>query len=259
MSSVADRSVIVLGAGGGIGRATAVAFGAAQAHVIAADIDGASAQACASQIQALGGSALAVTCDATSERDLSKMVRVAAGLAPIHSLICSAGVLLIKSASTAEDSDWLNVFSANVVTAELPTRYVAEQMKTTGGGSVVVVASICGHRPDSGFATYSASKAALLMLVRSMAVEYASWNIRVNAVSPGPVETPALHRIITAAGGDWCAWKQSVTRLQIVQAMAQPADVANAVTFLCSEKARMITGVSLPVDGGLLAKSALNS
>ena len=171
-------------------------------------------------------------------------------------VVCNAGLMLIRGAGAASESDWAESFSSNVTSAALAVRYAADHMKRNGGGAVVLIGSISGQRPDPGFATYAVSKAALLMLTRSLALEYASDNIRVNAVCPGPVETNGLRSLVEGFGAGWDRWKQSVVRMQCIQTMTQPEDVAQSVLFLCSEEARMITGTSLVVDGGLLARSS---
>lgn len=252
------KTVIVTGAGSGIGRATAILFGRSGANVVAVDQCGEAAYSCANEIEAGDGVAHAIGCDISCEPSVRKMVGiVATRFSRIDHLVSCAGVMVMRSAALATAEDWARSLSTNVTGAALTARYCCEEMKPHGGGSVVLVSSICGYRPDPGFATYAASKAALLMLMRSMALDYGSCNIRVNAVSPGPVETPGLRSIIERANADWSAWKQSVAGMQCLKNVIQPEDIGKAILFLCSDDARMITGTSLAVDGGLLAKSSL--
>lgn len=171
-------------------------------------------------------------------------------------MVSNAGTLTIKGAGKATATEWARCFAINSTAAALCARHVCGWMRDAGGGAIVVVASISGSKAEPGFATYSSSKAALLMLTRSMAIEYGKWNIRVNAVSPGPVETPGLRRVVQEAHADWENWKERVCQLQCLPTMISPDDIAKAVIFLCSDDARMITGANLVVDAGLLARSS---
>jgi NAD(P)-dependent dehydrogenase (short-subunit alcohol dehydrogenase family) len=256
MNSLKDKTAIVIGAGSGIGRSTAISLGTVGARVIAADRDRESADSCVAEIESQGGRALAAECEAACDESVRELVHFTLrNFGPIHSLVCNAGIMLLKSASDASAEDWAKSFEINVTAAALAARHVGQEMKLSGGGAIVLVASISGHKPERGFATYSASKAALLMLTRSLALDYGGSNIRINAVSPGPVETPGLQHLIEGAGADWGLWKQRVVEMQCLRTMTQPRDVASAIVFLCSDEARMITGTSLIVDGGLVARS----
>jgi len=256
MADFEKRSVIVTGAASGIGRATALAFAERGAQVIVADIDESGAHACTEEIIAQDGRALAVVCDVTSEASVRQMVEFAVRHHHgINILVSNAGILMIKSAAQATAEDWARSFATNISAAALCARYAGEVMRASGGGTMVMVASISGMRAEQGFATYSSSKAALLMLTRSLAIEYGRWNIRINAVSPGPVETPGLQQVIESYDANWSAWKEGVCGMQCLPTFLQPEDIANAILFLCSDEARLITGTNLVVDGGLLARS----
>jgi NAD(P)-dependent dehydrogenase (short-subunit alcohol dehydrogenase family) len=256
MQAFLGKSVVVTGAASGIGRSTAKQFSANGAHLVLADIDADAVEKCAAEIRDAGGTALAVVCDVTSESSIQAMIDCAARtFGGLHVLVSNAGILMLKSAAQASAAQWAQCFATNTSAAALCARYAYEPMQRSGGGAIALVASISGCKAEPGFATYSASKAALLMLTRSMAVDYGPSNIRVNAVCPGPVETRGLRGIVEAADFDWNSWKIRVAGMQCLRSLIQPEDVAKTILFLCSDDARMITGASLVVDGGLLARS----
>lgn len=257
MARFKNKTVIVTGAASGIGRSTAHAFADEGAQVVLADINEQQAKHVALEIKTAGGMALAVACDVACESAIQRVVDCAVfEFGAVNMLVSNAGTMTLKSTSEARGMEWAKSFAINTSAAALCARYTSERMRDAGGGAIVVVASISGSKAEPGFATYSSSKAASLMLARSMAIEYGKWNIRVNAVSPGPVDTPGLRHIIHKANADWDRWRESVCRLQCLPTMISTTDIARAILFLCSDDARLITGANLVVDAGLLARSA---
>lgn len=255
MKRFANKTVVVTGAASGIGRAIALSFGLEGARVAAVDTNGSGAGDCVAEIERNRGTGVAVECDVSREDDVQHMVQhVNSAYGGIHILVSNAAIFLMNSALNAGQEDWERVFANNVSAGAMCARYAAASMRDCGGGAVVIIASISGLRAEPGFATYSCSKAALLMLARSLAVDLGQWNIRVNSVSPGPVDSPVLRRLTSEANVDWNQWSTAIANRQCLHRMVQPQDVAQAAMFLASDEARMVTGVNLVVDGGYTAR-----
>ena len=233
-----NRVVVVTGGASGIGLATADAFAAEGARVYKLDINGGDIQ-----------------CDVGDDEQVrSAMETVERDAGRIDVLVACAAEFRMASAAEASGEDWSAVFRVNVTGVALSARYAAPAMHRSGGGSIVIVGSASGMRAEAGYATYSTSKAALWMLARCCAVDYGHYNIRVNVITPGPVDTPALRRELQRVGLTWGEFTRSVDIEQCLSRVMLPDDIARSVLFLSSDEAKMITGANLVVDGGLLAK-----
>lgn len=247
-----SKNVIVTGAASGIGYVTALAFATHGAYVVGVDMNRNGLRRWASDMDSRGGHGSYIECDISREQNVQQMISAVANQCPhIDVLVHMAAQFIISSVASASGEEWSRALNNNLTGAALCGRFAAAEMSKNGGGAIVLTASIAGMRAEKGFATYACGKAGLLMLAQSMAVEFGPANIRVNAVSPGPVDSPVLRRITANAKTDWDKWSTALRNRQCLQErMVRPEDVAEAVLFLAGDRARMITGTNLVVDGG---------
>jgi NAD(P)-dependent dehydrogenase (short-subunit alcohol dehydrogenase family) len=244
----AGKVALVTGGGNGIGAATCRAFAAAGAHVAVLDRDRAAAERIAAEIAAAGGRAAAHPLDVADGALFRRIAEtVAAQAGGIDVLVNCAGVTVRRTLDAMQPEDWQRVIAVNLTGAFYGIQAVLPHLRRRGGGAVVNIASIAGRRISfGGTANYTASKAGLLGLTRHAAYELAPDHIRVNAVCPGPTAT--------AFGGAMRSpeEKEAAGRRIPLGRMVEPEDIADAVLFLAGPRARMITGVALDVDGGVL-------
>ena len=243
---------LVTGGSSGIGRAIALAFGESGIQVGFCFLDdGASsriaAQAVARELRELEVRVYFRACDVRESRDVKAFVQeVREELGGLHILVNNAGIGRDGALWRMEDHEWEAVLRTNLDGAFYFTRAVAPYLRQQEYGKIVNVASVHGIRSEFGLANYSASKAGLIGLTRSAAIELGPKNINVNAVAPGYIRTTRLTAGVPPEILDRARERSSLGRL------GDPQDVASAVLFLCSESARHITGAVLPVDGGYL-------
>jgi NAD(P)-dependent dehydrogenase (short-subunit alcohol dehydrogenase family) len=248
------KSALITGAGSGIGRAAALAFVREGAWVAAADRNLEAAKATVAAIEAVGGEAVAIACDVTDDAQVAAMVAAAvnafggldcafnnAGVAPYQ--LNSAGVL----AADLEEASWLGLIDINLHGVWRCLRHEVAQMRKQGGGAIVNTASILGLIGSGGSAAYVASKHAVVGLTKAAAIDHAPENIRVNAVCPGYIETPMTEDTVRKRG------EQLMARVPMAR-MGKPEEIAEAVVWMCSDRAGFVTGSCWQVDGGYTAR-----
>jgi len=253
-TTLRGRVAIVTGGATGIGRAIALEFARHGAHIAfnyydhgqAGEIR-AEAEATAREIQSLEVRVYHEECDVRDAERVSAFVgRVHEELGGIHILVNNAGVARDRALWRLSDEQWRCVLDTNLTGAFHLIRAVAPHFRRQHDGKIVNVSSVHGIRSEFGLANYSASKAGLLGLTRSAALELGPSNVNVNAVAPGYIRTTRLTSGVPAEILDTARERSVLGRL------GDPQDVANVVVFLCSEYARHITGAVIPVDGGHL-------
>lgn len=253
------RGAVVTGAGGGIGAEVARRLAAQGARVALFDIDGEAVTAVAEEIGASGGVATGFGVDVSSVESVSAAVGEAAeGFGPISLLASCAGVVRYGTVVDTAIADWDLQIRTNLTGPFLLMRTVIPQMRTAGGGAIVSIASVQAFASQPLVAAYSASKGGLVSLTKTVALDHAAEGIRVNCVCPGSIETPMLRYGAEVFGSeDVDATMRGWGENHPVGFLGQPSDIASAVMFLLSDQARFITGSTLTVDGGLLARLAV--
>jgi len=247
-----DRTAIITGGASGIGRAAALQFAREGAGVLVADLDGDGAARVVAEIEKAGGRAEAIVADVSGEEGARAIAsRCMDRWGRIDILVNNAAAFLYKRVEEATPADWDRVLSVNVVGTSLCSRFAVEAMKQQGSGSIVNVASINGMIGMPDQFTYNATKAAIIEMSKSMAIDLGPFNIRVNSICPGVTDTPALQRTIDEMGFTVDAVIEGyIAPRCIIKRFGRPEEVAAVIVFLASDEASYMTGATVVVDGG---------
>lgn len=244
-----DRVAIVTGGGKGIGREIALGLARSGAKVVVAARSQAEIEAVADEILSMDGEAVARVTDITQSDQIDSLVEATVeAFGAIDILVNNAARSFLRPLMDLREDGFDKIFNTNVKGTFLLSRAVAKVMMGRGGGRIVNVTTVGAERGGAMMGVYHASKAALKMLTMCMAVEWASFNVLVNAVGPGMTKTEFSKPI----------WSNPELERQIVSRipkgrLAEPEEIVGAVLFLCSDAARYITGQTIYVDGGMLA------
>lgn len=247
-----NRVAFITGAAGSLGRATAKMLSDEGARLFLFDRDQAGLEATA----ALCANVEFMAGDATSATDLQQAANTARkAFGPIELLVAAAGIVgPIKPAIELNENEWDNLFAINVKGPWLACKILIPQMRELGRGSIVLFSSTAGLAGSTALPAYSASKGAVSMLTRSLALNHVSENIRVNCVCPGTIDSPMAHNNFKQAGAEAGKKLETTMRTNIPMNRFGTADeVGAAVLYLLSDSASFTTGVALPIDGGRLA------
>ncbi|GMK37752.1 2,5-dichloro-2,5-cyclohexadiene-1,4-diol dehydrogenase [Paenibacillus sp. CCS19] len=250
MSRLANKVAIITGAGSGMGREEALLFAREGAKVVATDINEAAVQAVVKEIEAEGGIATAIAHNVASEEQwVSVVAATIEAYGKVDILVNNAGISFAVGMLDTTVEQWDKVMNINLSSVFLGMKHVVPHMQQNNGGSIVNISSIAGITGSQGAGAYTASKGAVRMLSKAAAVDYGKDNIRVNSVHPGFIETPMSKEFV--GNEQMLQWFLSQTALPRV---GQAVEVAKAVLFLASDDASYLTGIELPVDGGVTAK-----
>ncbi|MHB8730204.1 MAG: SDR family NAD(P)-dependent oxidoreductase [bacterium] len=249
---LAGKVCIITGAGSGIGRASALLFAREGASVVVADVDARAGGRVAEEIGAAGAPALAPPLDVTDPSACERTAgRALERWARIDVLFNNAGIAGIGTVHDTPLDLWDRVMNVNVRGVFLMSRAVVPAMMAQRAGSIINMSSAIAEMGLARRASYSASKGAVLAMTRSMQVDYAPYNIRVNALLPGTILTPFVERYLRESYPDYAEGLATVKARQLSGDLGRPEDVAAAALFLASDESRFAMGSGLIIDGGL--------
>ena len=246
------QRVLVTGAAKGIGQAVAEAFAAAGAKLVLLDVDGPGLEATAKSLRASGATVeISIGSVASADDCNAAAKRAETAFGGLDVLSHNAGIQTYGNVETTDEALWDKTLNVNLKGAYLISRAVMPMLRLSKG-NVVHMASVQGVASQAGVTAYSVSKHGIIGLVRSMAVDYAPYGVRVNGIAPGSIDTPLLRNAVAAAE-DPEAVMAEIRAMHPLGRPGLPSEVANAVVFLASANASFITGEVLRVDGGMRA------
>ncbi|ATB30753.1 SDR family oxidoreductase [Melittangium boletus] len=249
--SLSGQVALVTGAAAGIGRATALAFAREGLKVVVSDVDVAGGEGTAARIRETGGEARFIRCDVTREAEVRALMEgVVAAYGRLDYAFNNAGIDIEKGKlADGSEAEFDAIMGVNVKGVWLCLKHEIPVMLAQGGGAIVNTASVAGLGGAPKMSIYAASKHAVIGLTKSVAVEYAKKNVRINAVCPAVIDTDMFRRAHEAdpRKAQFAAAVHPIGRIGKVE------EVAGAVLYLCSDAAGFTTGIALPVDGGATA------
>lgn len=246
-----DKVVLITGASAGIGRAAALSFGHQGAKVVVSDIDVERGRAVVQEIVANDGTAVFIKADVAKESEVQHLVEeTIESFGKLHFAFNNAGIEGQPAPTTdCTTENWVRTIAINLTGTWLCMKYQLPHILDAGGGAIINMASIAGLKGIANMPAYTASKHGVVGLTKTAALEYAKKNVRINVVCPAAIDTEMIQRF---SGGDPEALA-GMHAMQPIGRMGTPQEVADAVLFLCSDEARFLTGVVLPIDGGTMA------
>ena len=249
MGRLTGKIALVTGAGAGIGRATAHVFADEGAHVYVSDVNGPAAAETVAAIAALGHAATALTLDVSRGQDVAAAFRtIDAAHGRLDCIVNNAGLNVRGDFRHMSDADWVTIREVNLDGVVRIARDGFPLLKAAGQGSLINLASIMGHRGLRQLAGYAATKGAVSALTRALAVEYAPFGIRVNALAPGFIETKLTGQVLRNP-----AISKALIEQTPMKRFGTPEDIARAALFFASDDSAFVTGAELAVDGGMAA------
>lgn len=248
-----SKVAVVTGAARGIGRSIAGVFAQEGARLVLVDLDFAGGEQVAEEIRKGGGQAIFVRADVSQAEAVRRLIAEAVAFGKrIDVLVNNAAINYFGSATETPDEVWDRVMAVNVRSVFLSCKHVIPVMQKQGGGSIVNLASVAGVVGLKNLAAYTASKGAVVQLTKNLALDYAPWGIRVNALCPGVTATEMTLQLIADAP-DPEATRRRYDLGRPLGRMGEPDEIARAALFLASDDSSYMTGSALIVDGGYCA------
>jgi NAD(P)-dependent dehydrogenase (short-subunit alcohol dehydrogenase family) len=253
MGSLTGKRALITGGASGIGRATALLFAREGAAVAVVDLDEVGGQAVVREIANNGGEAIFVRCDVSQATDCQHAVQQTVDkLGGLDILFNNAGIIRRATVIDTTEEEWDRVMAVNVKSVFLLSKYAIPVMAQAGGGVIINTASGWGLVGGRKAAAYCASKGAVVLLTKAMALDHGQQNIRVNCICPGDTDTPMLRNEAQQLGASEEDFLTEAA-YRPLQRIGKPEDIAQAVLYLASDASSFATGATLVVDGGGLA------
>ncbi|MFP6690865.1 MAG: glucose 1-dehydrogenase [Alphaproteobacteria bacterium] len=252
---VAGKIAIVSGAAAGIGRATALRLAEEGAKICLGDIDRTGAESCAADIRARGGESFPLALDVAEEADWRRIINATVErFGGLDILVNNAGIAFAAGLEETTTEQWRRIMAVNVDSVFFGCKFALPAMRESGGGAIVNISSILGLVGSPVQAAYGATKGAVRLFTKGVALECAEagWNIRVNSVHPAYIRTPMVERYAET----WGSLKKGLEALgdlHPIGRVGEAEEVANAVLYLASDEAKFVTGAELLIDGGYTA------
>jgi NAD(P)-dependent dehydrogenase (short-subunit alcohol dehydrogenase family) len=248
-----DKVTLITGAGSGIGKSTALLFANEGAVVVVNDLSEEKGIETVQEIEKAGGFATFIQADVTNPSSVQSMVnRVIGQFGRIDVLFNNAGISGIGRLHEIEVDDWDRIMSVNVKGVYLPSKFVLPFMMEKNRGSIINMSSCIAEVGLALRASYAATKGAVLALTKSMQVDYAPYNIRVNALLPGTIITPFVENYLRNSYDNPEEAVEGLKRRQLSGELGRPEDVAQAALFLASDESKFMMGSPLYIDGGVV-------
>jgi meso-butanediol dehydrogenase/(S,S)-butanediol dehydrogenase/diacetyl reductase len=253
MLRLSGKAALITGGGTGIGSACALAFVAEGARVAICGRRKELLDAVAKKIVAAGGECFAVECDVTVRASVDAAVSAAVrALGRLNILVNNAGQSFVGTVEQTTDEDWDRMLAVNLTGTFMVSRAALPELWKAGGGAIVNIGSYLGLTAFKDRAAYCAAKGGVTMLTKAMALDHARENIRVNCICPAIVETELVRGIFSKSADPERMRRERIAQIPLGR-MGQPEDVARMAVYLASDEASWVTGVTLPLDGGITA------
>jgi NAD(P)-dependent dehydrogenase (short-subunit alcohol dehydrogenase family) len=247
-----SKIVLITGVAAGIGRATANLFAKEGARIVGADIDEEAGLSITEKIKAFGGTMTFVKTDVAFDEDIKALFEVVRSMGGIDVLFNNAGIEVAKGLLDTTEEDWNKNVNVNLKSVFFCCKYAIQQMKEKGKGVIINNSSVAGL-VGSFSPAYSAAKGGIIALTKALATDFGQYNIRINCICPGAIETPMLERVIKFQGEPSEVRARRLKNYPLGR-FGYADEVAQTALFLASDESSFVNGATIPVDGGFTAK-----